>query len=155
MAQKNRDASASRFPLLPLFGLAMFQASVMASTTAATMRPSPATTVKSSSATMESSSTGAVESFASMKSPVCHLCAAGESAVNGMPGSTVDAMVDMVVVVTFMMVPRKVPCITKPAPIAKVSPVGKVVSIAKVTKIVKIVMEVAEENKWRETHVKR
>jgi len=64
-------------------------------------------------------------------------------------------MVDMVVVVTFMMVPRKVPCITKPAPIAKVSPVGKVVSIAKVTKVVKIVMEVAEENKRREAHVKR
>src|SRR5712672_135816 len=125
----------------------MFQASVMASTTAATMRPSPATTVKSSSATMESSSTGAVESFASMKSPVCHLCAAGESAVNGMPGSTVDAMVDVVVVVTFMMVPGKVPCITKPAP------VGKVVSIAKVTKVVKIVMEVAEENKRRKAHV--
>src|SRR5712671_8003074 len=47
-AQKNRDASASRFPLLPLFGLAMFHASVMPSTTA--------TTVKSSSATMGSSS---------------------------------------------------------------------------------------------------
>ena len=133
----------------------MLQASVMASTTAATMRPSPATTVKSSSAPMGSSSTAAAESFASMKSPVCHLCAAGESAVNGMPGSTVDAMVDMVVVVTFMMVPGKVPCITKPAPIAKVSPIGKVIPIAKVTKVVKIVMEVAKENKRRETHVER
>ena len=126
----------------------------MASTTAATMKPSPATTVKSSSANMGSSSTAAAESFASM-SPVCHLCAAGESAVNGMPGSTVDAMVDMIVVVTFLMLPGKVPCITKPAPIAKVSPIGKVIPIAKVTKVVKIVMEVAEENKRRETHVKR
>src|SRR5882757_2124225 len=132
----------------------MFQASVMASTTA-TMKPSPATTVKSSSATMRSSYTAATESFASMKSSLGHLCTSGESAVNGMPGSTVDAMVHMVVVVTFMMVPGKVPCITKPAPIAKVSPVGKVVTIAKVTKVVKIVMEVAEENKRRETHVKR
>src|SRR4030088_3560727 len=105
----------------------MLQVSVMASTTAATMAPSTATTVKSSSATMGSNSTAAAESFASMKSPVCHLCTSGESAVNGMPGSTVDAMVDMVVVVTFMMVPGKVPCITKPAPIAKVSPVSKVI----------------------------
>jgi len=64
-------------------------------------------------------------------------------------------MIDMVVVVTFMMLFGKVPCITKPAPIAKVSPVGKVVPIAKVTKVVKIVMEVAEENKRREAHVKR
>jgi hypothetical protein len=64
-------------------------------------------------------------------------------------------MVDMVVVVTFMMVPGKVPCITKPAPIAKVSPVSKVIPIAKVTKVVKIVMEVVEENKRREAHVKR
>ena len=133
----------------------MFQVSVMASTTAATMKTSPATTVKSSSATMGSSSTAAAESFASMESPVCHLCAAGESAVNGMPGSTVDAMVDMIVVVTFMMLPGNVPCITKPAPIAKVSPIGKVIPIAKVTKVVKIVMEVAEENKRREAHVKR
>ena len=155
MAQKNRDASAPRFPLLRLFGLAMFQASVMASTTAATMKTSPATTVKSSSAPMGSSSTAAAESFASVKSPVGHLCAASESAVNGMPGSTVDAMVDMVVVVAFMMLPGKVPCITKPAPIAKVSPVGKVVSIAKVTKVVKIVVEVAEKHKRREAHVKR
>ena len=131
----------------------MFQASVMASAT--TVKPSPAATVKSSSAPMESRSTGAVESFASMESPVGHLCTAGESAVNGMPGSTVDAMVDMVVVMTFMMLPSKVPCITKPAPIAKVSPVGKVVPIAKVTKVVKIVMEVSEENKRREAHVKR
>src|SRR3981081_3973227 len=133
----------------------MFQASAMASTTATTMKPSPTTTVKSSSATMGSSSTAAAESFASMKSPVCHLCTSGESAVNGMPGSTVDAMVDMVVVVTFMMLPSNVSCITKPAPIAKVSPIGKVIPIAKVTKVVKIVMEVAKENKRRETHVER
>src|SRR5712671_3307062 len=133
----------------------MLQASVMASTTAATMKPSPATTVKSSSAPMGSSSTAAAESFASMKSSVGHLCTAGESAVNGTPGSSVDAMVDMIVVVTFMMLPGKVPCVTKPAPIVKVPPVGKVVPIAKVTKVVKIVMEVAEENKRREAHVKR
>src|SRR5712672_2294629 len=133
----------------------MFQASVMASTTASTIIPSPATTVKSSSANMGSSSTAAAESFASMKSPVCHLCTSGESAVNGMPGSTVNAMVDMVVVVTFMMLPGKVPCITKPAPIAKVSPVGKVVPIAKVTKVVKIVMEVAEKHERREAYIKR
>jgi len=64
-------------------------------------------------------------------------------------------MVDMVVVVSFMMLPGKVPCITKPASIAKVSPVGKVVPIVKVTKVVKIVVEVAEEPKRREAHVKR
>src|SRR6267154_1946632 len=112
----------------------MFQASVMASTTAATVKPSAATTVKS---------------------PVGHLCTAGESAVNGTPGSSVDAMVDMVVVVTFMMLVGKVPCITKPAPIAKVSPVGKVIPIAKVTKVVKIVVEVAEKHKRREAYIKR
>jgi hypothetical protein len=49
----------------------------------------------------------------------------------------------------------KVSCTSKPAPIAKVSPVGKVVPIVKVTKVIKIVVEVAEEPKRSEAHVKR
>jgi hypothetical protein len=71
-----------------------------------------------------------------------------------MPGSSVDAVVDMIVVVSFMMLLGKVPCTSKPVPIVKVSPVGKVVPIVEVTKVVKIVVEVAEEPKRREAYVK-
>jgi hypothetical protein len=78
----------------------------------------------------------------------------GEAAVAGMPRPVVDAVIEVLVVVSFMMLP-----IAKVSPIAKVVPivvpVAKVVPIAKVTEVIKIMVEVAEEENRREAHVKR
>jgi hypothetical protein len=85
----------------------------------------------------------------------------GEAAVVGMARPVVGAVIEVVVVVSFMML-----SITTVAPIAKVvptivPPVGKVLAITvlpvtKVTKVsVKIMVAVAEEEKRRKAHVKR
>ena len=61
----------------------------------------------------------------------------------------VGAMIEVIVVMGFMMLP-----ITKVPPIGKVVPI--VVPIAKMTKVsIKIVVEMAEEENRREAHVKR
>jgi hypothetical protein len=80
-----------------------------------------------------------------MEAPV----ATGEAAVGGMPRPAVDAVIDVVVVVSFMMLP-----VAKVPPIA-VPPITKVIPVAKVTIVIKIMMEVAEEKNRREAHVKR
>ena len=98
-----------------------------------------------------------VESFASMESPVGahrHYTTTGEAAVVGMARPVVHAVIDVIVVMSFMMLP-----ITKVLPIT-VPPVGKVVPIvvpiAKMTEVsIKIVVEVTEEENGREAHVKR
>ena len=82
-----------------------------------------------------------MEALASMESPVGSTC---EAAVVGMPRPAVNAVIDVVGVVSFMM-----------RPITKVPPITEVVPTAKVTKVVKIMVEVAEEKNRREAHVKR
>jgi len=114
----------------------------MASSATASMKP-PATTVKSSSA-MESFA--AMKSFTTMESAVSHLRATDESAVNGVPRPVVNAVIDVVIVVSFMMLPTR-----KMSPIAKASPVSKVLPV---TKIVKIMVEMAEESERCEAHKK-
>jgi hypothetical protein len=75
---------------------------------------------------MEASTTmSSVEAFASMESP-------GESAAIGMARAAVDAVIDVIIVVSFM----------KP-------PIAKMMKIS----IIKVMVEVAEENDWRESHV--
>jgi hypothetical protein len=87
-----------------------------------------------------------MEALASMEAPVT---ATGEAAAVGMPRPAVDAVIDVVVVVSFMMPPvAKVPPITVP-------PIAIVIPIMKVTIVVKIMVEVAEEKNRREAHVKR
>jgi hypothetical protein len=84
-----------------------------------------------------------------------HYTTTVEAAVVGMARPVVRAVIEVIVVVGFMILP-----ITTVPPVAvvpiTVSPIGKVVPIAKVMKVsIKIVVEVAEEEKRRETHVKR
>jgi hypothetical protein len=62
----------------------------------------------------------------------------------------VGAVIEVIVVVSFMMLP-----ITKAPPVT-VSSIRKVVPIAKMTKVsIKIMVEMTEEEDWREAHVKR
>jgi hypothetical protein len=121
-----------------------------------------------------------LEALASVESPVGarrHFTTAvltGEAAVVGMARPVVGAVIEVVVVVSFMMLSITVAPIAKVlptivtivAPIAKVvptivPPVGKVLAITvlpitKVTKVsVKIMVAVAEEEKRRKAHVKR
>jgi len=88
-----------------------------------------------------------------MESPVGahrHYTTTGEAAVVGMARPVVHAVIEVIVVMSFMMVR-----ITKVLPIT-VLPIGKVVPIAKMTEVsIKIVVEVAEEENGREAHVKR
>lgn len=88
------------------------------------------------SATMSS-----VEAFAPMES------AGDEPAVIGMARTSVDAVIYVIIVVSFEMA-----AISKVSPITKVPPVGEVLPIFKVTKIM---VEVAVEYKRREAHIKR
>ena len=61
-----------------------------------------------------------------------------------MARSVVDAVIELIVVVRFVM------------PIAEVPSICKVVSTAEMTKVaIKIMVEVAEEENRREAHVKR
>jgi hypothetical protein len=84
-----------------------------------------------------------------------------KAAVVGMARPVVDAMIDVVVVVSFMMLTittmppvGKVFPITVP-PIAKALPVT-VLPTVKVTKVsIKIMVAVAEEENRRKAHVKR
>jgi hypothetical protein len=77
---------------------------------------------------MKASTTmSSVEAFASMESP-------GESAVVGMARAAVNAVIDVIIVVSFME-----------PPIAKMMKVS----------IIKAMVEVAEEYDRRESHVKR
>ena len=73
-----------------------------------------------------------VGAFASMESPGTTTVLTGEAAATGMARPVVDAVIDVFVIVSFMMLP-----------IAKAVPV--VVPIAMVTKVIKIMVEVAEE----------
>ena len=67
-----------------------------------------------------------------------------------MTGPVVDAVIEVIIVVSFMMLP-----ITKAPPVT-VSYIGKVVPIAKMTKVsIKIMVEMTEEEDRREAHVKR
>jgi hypothetical protein len=109
-----------------------------------------------------------VESFASMESAVRarrYLTAAvltGEEAtLVGMARTVVGAVIEVIIVVSFVML--AVPAVS---PIARVlptivPPVGKVlpvtvVPIAKVTKVsIKIMLSVSEEENRRKAHVKR
>ncbi len=95
----------------------------------------------------------AVDAFASMESSATTAVLTGEAAVAGMRRPVVDAVIQVFVVVSFMMLPiTKVPPIAKVVPI--VVPVAKVVPIV-VTEVIKIMVEVAEEENRREAHVKR
>ena len=118
-----------------------------------------------------------MEAFASMESHAGarrHYTTTVEAAVVGMAKPVVGAVIEVIVVVSFMMlrittvapIAKVVPTIvTIVAPVAKmvstiVPPVGKVIPIvapiAKVTKVsIKIMVEVAEEENRREAHVKR
>ena len=102
--------------------------------------------------TMEASASHSVrtastmEALASMESPVT---TTGEAAVVGMPLPAVDAVIDMVVVVSFMMPP-----VTKVSPIT-VPPISKVIPVLKVTIVVKIIVEVAVERDRCVAHGKR
>jgi hypothetical protein len=119
-----------------------------------------------------------LEAFASMGSHVGasrHYTSTVEAAVLRMARPVVGAVIEVIVVVSFML-----PAITTAAPIARVvptivtivasiaevvptivTPVGKVppitmLPIAKVTKVtIKIMVAVAKEEKRREAHVKR
>jgi hypothetical protein len=71
-----------------------------------------------------------------MESPVS---ATGEAAVAGTPRTAVDAVIEVIVVVRFTN-----PSITKALPTVKVMKVS-----------IKMMVEVAEEKKRREAHVKR
>jgi hypothetical protein len=66
----------------------------------------------------------------------------------------VGAVIEVIVVVSFMMLPiTKVPPITAPT-IGKVIPIGA--PIAKMTKVsIKIMVEMTEEENRRKAHVKR
>lgn len=75
-----------------------------------------------------------VEALASAESSVT----TGEAAVAGMCRPAVDAVIDVVVVVSLM-----------------VPPIAKVIPIVKVTIVVKIMVGVTEEKNRREAHVKR
>jgi hypothetical protein len=100
-----------------------------------------------------------------------HYTTTVEAAVVGMARPVVGAVIEVIVVMSFMMLPITtvlpitvapiaiVPPITKVVPITR-SPIGKVVPIVvpivKVTKVsIKIMVEVAEEEKRREANVKR
>jgi hypothetical protein len=86
-----------------------------------------------------------VETFASMEAPGTTAVLTGEAAVPGVPRPAVDAVIDVLIVVSFMMLP-----------ITKVLRIAKVVPIAIVTKVsIKIMVEVAEEQNRRVAHVKR
>jgi hypothetical protein len=105
-----------------------------------------------------------MEAFATMSSVESHLGARRhytttvEAAVVGMARPVIGAVIEVIVVVTFMMLP-----ITTVPPIAKVLPITvppvavppiAVVPIAKVMKV-SIKIMVAEEENRRKAHVKR
>ena len=93
---------------------------------------------------MEAAPSSSVEAFASANS-------SDKSAVVGMARSVVDAVIHVIIVVSFMMLAiPEVPSIPE-APIAEVS-IGKVLPAFKVAKIM---VEVAVETKRREAYVKR
>src|SRR5882762_11004475 len=108
--------------------------------------------------------TSSVEAFASMESHAGarrHYTTTVEAAVVGMARPVVGAVIEVIVVVSFMMLPFTTVLPITVAPVAKVvpitmSPIGQVVPIVKVTKVsIKIMVEVAEEEKRREANVKR
>jgi hypothetical protein len=80
-----------------------------------------------------------MEAFASMEST-------GESAMLGMAGTAVDASINVVGVVGFMMI-----AIAKVTPIREMFPVARAVEIS----IIKAMVKVAEENKGCEAYVER
>ena len=86
---------------------------------------------------MEASASHSVRAASTVEAPVT---TTGEAAVGGMPRPAVDAVIDVVVVVSFIM----------PVP-----PITMVIPIMKVTIVVKIMVAVAEEKNRREAHVKR
>ena len=118
-------------------------AATSAMTAASTMKAAASYSVRAPS-TMEAAPSSSVEAFASMEST-------GEAAVVGMTRSAVDAVIHVIIVVSFMMLAiPEVPSIPE-ATIAEVS-IGKVLPAFKVAKIM---VEVAVETKRREAYVKR
>jgi hypothetical protein len=83
-----------------------------------------------------------------------------KAAVVGMARPVVDAMIDVVVVVSFMMLTITMPPVGKVFPIT-VPPIAKALPVTvlptvKVTKVsIKIMVAVAEEENRRKAHVKR
>jgi hypothetical protein len=84
-----------------------------------------------------------------------HYTTAVEAAVVGMARPVVGAVIEVIVVVSFLMPPISTVLPTIVSPVATMLPIA-VVPIAKVIKVsIKIMVEVAEEEKRREAHVKR
>jgi hypothetical protein len=107
--------------------------------TASTMKASAAHSVRAARADSSMEATmSSVGASASLESPGTTTAAlTGEAAAAGMARPVVGAVIEVIVVVSFMTLPITVP------PIAKAVPI--VVPIVKVTKVIKIMVEVAEE----------
>ena len=118
-------------------------AATSAMTAASTMKAAASHSVRAASA-MEAAPGSSVEAFASVAS-------SDEAAVVGVARSVVDAVVHVIIVVSFLMqaIPEA-PAIPEAA-IAEMS-IGKVLPAFKVAKIM---VEVAVETKRREAYVKR
>jgi len=84
-----------------------------------------------------------------------HYTTTVEAAVVGMARPVVGAVIEVIVVVSFMMLPITTVLPITVAPVAKVVPITKMIPIAKVTEIIKIMVEVPEENDRCNPHFKR
>jgi hypothetical protein len=117
-----------------------------AATVTASSTVKASTTMKAFAAMKASATMGAFATAKAFATAVAH------AAVAGMVRPVVGAVIEVVVVVSFMTLPTtKVTPIAKVPPIAKVTPVT-VLSTFKVTKVIKIMVEVAKEAKWGITH---
>ena len=119
-------------------------AATPAMTAASTMKSSASHSVRAASTMEAAAPSSSVEAFASVGS-------SDKPAVVGVARPVVDAVIHVIIVVSFLMhAVSKVPAIPE-ATIAEVS-VGKVLPALKVAKIM---IEVAVETKRREAYVKR
>ena len=129
--------------------------------------PAPAATV-TASATVKASTTmgafAAMKAFGTMKASAtmgafatakAFATAVAHAAVAGMVRPMVGAVIEVVVVVSFMMPPfTTVPPIAKVPPIAEVPPAA-VLPTFKMTKVIKIMVEVAKEAKGSKANEER
>jgi hypothetical protein len=126
---------------------------VVTASAASSMTPNPASAMKAASSVTAFTTMASAEAFASMESHVGtrrHYTTAVEAAVVGMARPVVGAVIEVIVVVSFLMHP-----ITTVPSLAKVLPIT-MLPIAKVTKVsIKIMVAVAEEENRRKAHVKR
>ena len=118
-------------------------AATPAMTAASTMKSSASHSVRAA-ATMEAASSSSVEAFASVGS-------SDKPAVVGMARPVIDAVIHVIIVVSFVMHAIPEVAAIPEATIAEVS-IGKVLPAFKVTKVM---VEVAVETKRREAYVKR